>query len=55
METLKKLKSLYNDGVLILNKVMLEKIQLYLKEEKILDAAGVTKITEKKMKVTKDK
>ena len=37
---LKVLKTLYDSGELVLNKIALEKIQFYLHKDKILDIAG---------------
>ena len=41
MNALKDIKLLYKDKTLILNKVILDKIKLYLDKEKIIKAAGV--------------
>jgi hypothetical protein len=41
MNILERLKELYNNGKLILNKKNIEKIDLYLQELNVLRAAGI--------------
>jgi hypothetical protein len=41
MNILERLKELYNEGKLILNKKNIEKIDLYLQELNVLKAAGI--------------
>ena len=44
MDILKDIKKLYNDGVLVLNSIMVEKLKLYLHKDKVIKAAGVDPI-----------
>ncbi len=41
MDSIKAQKDLYNTGKLLLNKNIVERLQIYLDPEKILRAAGV--------------
>ena len=43
MKTLKNLKKAYDDGTIILNKNVLERVQLYLEVPKLMAAAGIKK------------
>jgi len=43
MEVLKQLKELYNSGILVLNKKVLEKVRFYLRPEKVLLPGALTR------------
>ena len=48
MDSLRQLKELYNSGILVLNKKVLEKVKFYLRPEKVLLAGGVDPLQEQK-------
>jgi len=48
MDVLKQLKELYNSGILVLNKKVLEKVRFYLRPEKVLLAGGIDPLQEQK-------